>query len=242
MYTVLRRREQAEEAAQGSKAEGWAELAEEVGQEEAKAKAEEERLASVKAEADARRAARQAKWAEQQAQETSKAEASSVQVATETNPTGAATQYITHGDDTFIVSSGDGWDGENITTDTPVPKLPPAPVMLSEAACKERRCVRVDNVGHHSSEDDVRMLMEGFGRINAIHKYGQHGWYTYAIEYADSLSAEDACSERAIGSHKGTVLASRQLLVAILSSAAEATMPRGGAQGRTRFADRFADC
>ena len=178
---------------------------------EAKATEENKRIASIKAEAEARQAARKARWAEQQAEKKRKDEAGSSAAVATSSAAAAA------------VSEGDGWDGEMVVPDTS--RLPsPKPATLSDAACRERRCVRVDNVGYQSSEDDVRMLMEGFGRINAIHAIGG----VYAIEYANSLSAEDACSERAIGSHKGSVLAGRQLSVTALNSAVEAKLPKQG--------------
>ena len=56
------------------------------------------------------------------------------------------------------------------------------------------------------------MLMEGFGRIKTIIAIGG----VYAIEYADSLAAEDAAGEQAVGSSKGSVLKGRALAVSML--------------------------
>ena len=184
--------------------------------EEAKQKEEAERIEKVKAESAARAAARKAKWAEQRVEKRQRENDNELLAdATAGEP-----------------SAGDGWDGSGVTKSGAgwenKSALPPgvqangaAPVSaggsggITEAACTAGRCVRVDNVSMHSSESDVKMLMEGFGSIKTISK---NAGGVYGIEYANPLSAEDAAGEQAVGSSKGSVLAGRQLAVILLRS------------------------
>ena len=59
---------------------------------------------------------------------------------------------------------------------------------LSAASYRERRVVAVTNLSYESKEDDIKMLMEGYGRI--VHIKALPG--VALIEFASDLSAQDA--------------------------------------------------
>lgn len=187
-------------------------LAEEKVREE-KERLEQERLGKIQTEAQARKAARKAKWEEQKAAERKKQQE-------EAAAAGGGLQAVA---------------GESAAGGEAAAAPEESVGGLTDAACREGRCVRVDNVSFQSTEDDVRMLMEGFGRIMHIVKVqGQYG-----IEYANSLSAEDAVGEQAVGSSKGSVLAGRQLLVTTVTQLSDLQGPRREQKSSVRSESMF---
>jgi hypothetical protein len=116
-------------------------IEEELGRVEKEEAAERERLGKIQAEADARRAARKAKFEEKKAAEAAeKAAASGADASAAAADEGGAAAAAA---EAAAATAAD--DGTSITAEM----------------CRQGRCVRVDNVNFKSTEDDIRMLFEG---------------------------------------------------------------------------------